>query len=206
MEFTSKKSLTDDMAFTPYGTAVLIGNWAERRFAVEEQSNAILPGIRVEGCERHLSLSQDSYTDGPFVCDDTVPFFLEHRKLAYQNYLRNRRSGLKLVDHESLKRNFTTTNTLDFEELPRQSLLLAKGEDGKCGPPNQAAEVDRLKAFGNLTKTHNYLWRFKCEKLLDDLKNMQTTYSASFSRPWKSKPIYEFGTDYDGVVKFDLTC
>ncbi|KAH8341580.1 uncharacterized protein [Drosophila kikkawai] len=200
MEFTTKKSLTDDMAFTPYGTAVLIGNWAERRFAVEEQSNAILPGIRVEGCERHQSLSQDTYTDAAFVRVETVPNFLEQRKLAYRNYLKNSRSGLKFVDHESLKRNFTTTQTLDFQELPRQSLKLAKGEEG-C-PPKQAAEIDRLKAFGNLTKTHNYLWRFKCEKLLEELRSKQTTYSASYNRPWRSKSVDEYGTDYDG----DMPC
>ncbi|XP_037721673.1 uncharacterized protein LOC119554726 isoform X2 [Drosophila subpulchrella] len=170
-----QKSLADDMASSTFGAEVLIGNWAERRYAVVEQSNAILPGLR-------------------------------HRKLAYQNFVRNRRSCLNLVDHELLKRNFTTTNTLEFQELPRLRLLHANRDTEKSGPPNQPADVDRLQAFGNLTKTHNYLKRFKCAQLLEEISNMQTTYSASFNRPWMSKPIFEYGADYDGVVKFDLAC
>ncbi|KAH8355756.1 hypothetical protein KR084_012996 [Drosophila pseudotakahashii] len=206
MDGKSQKSLADDMASPTYGTEVLIGNWAERRFAVVEQSNAILPGLRVSGCEYHRSLCQDTYTSAPFDRADTVPFFVEHRKLAYQNFMRNSRSCMNLVDHESLKRNFTTTNTLEFQELPRLRLLLASGENESSGPPKQPTDVDRLQAFGNLTRTHNYLHRFKCAKLLDEISNMQTTYSASFNRPWKSKPIFEYGPDYDGVVKFDLAC
>ncbi|XP_017084289.1 uncharacterized protein LOC108116770 isoform X2 [Drosophila eugracilis] len=120
--------------------------------------------------------------------------------------MRNKGSCLNFVDHELLKRNFTTTNTLEFQELPRLRLLQPKGEKEKSGPPQQPVDVDRLQAFGNLTKTHNYLMRFKCQKLLDEISYMQTSYSASFNRPWKSNPIFEYGPDYDGVVKFDLTC
>ncbi|XP_037721671.1 uncharacterized protein LOC119554726 isoform X1 [Drosophila subpulchrella] len=201
-----QKSLADDMASSTFGAEVLIGNWAERRYAVVEQSNAILPGLRVSGCEHHRSLCQDTYTRAPFDRAETVPFFVQHRKLAYQNFVRNRRSCLNLVDHELLKRNFTTTNTLEFQELPRLRLLHANRDTEKSGPPNQPADVDRLQAFGNLTKTHNYLKRFKCAQLLEEISNMQTTYSASFNRPWMSKPIFEYGADYDGVVKFDLAC
>jgi len=85
-------------------------------------------------------------------------------------------------------------------------LLHANRDTEKSGPPKQPADVDRLQAFGNLTKTHNYLKRFKCAQLLEEISNMQTTYSASFNRPWMSKPIFEYGADYDGVVKFDLAC
>ncbi|XP_017042258.1 uncharacterized protein LOC108088799 [Drosophila ficusphila] len=203
---TSHKSPADGMASPTYSTAVLIGNWAERRYAVQEQSNAILPGLRVSGCENHRSLCQDTYTAAPFARAEAVPIFVEQRKLSYQNFIRNMRSCLNLVDNELLKRNFTTTNTLEFQELPRLRLLHSCRESSSSGPPKQPAEVDRLQAFGNLTKTYNYSARFKCEKLLDELSNMQTTYSASFNRPWKSEPIFEYGPDYDGVVKFDLTC
>ncbi|EDW95560.1 uncharacterized protein LOC6535186 isoform X1 [Drosophila yakuba] len=206
MNGNSQKSLADDMASPPYGKEVLIGNWAERRYAVEEQSNAILPGLRVSGCELHRSLCHDTYTTAPFVGAETVSLFVDHRKLAYQNFIRNRQSCLNLVDEELLKRNFTTTNTLEFQEIPRLRLIHANGEKDKSGPPKQPADVDRLQTFGNLTKTHNYLVRFKCEKILEEISNMQTTYSASFNRPWEKKSIFEFGPDYDGVVKFDLTC
>ncbi|XP_052849010.1 uncharacterized protein LOC128260231 isoform X2 [Drosophila gunungcola] len=137
MHGRSQKSLADDMASPPYSKEVLIGNWAERRYAVEEQSNAILPGLR---------------------------------------------------------------------ELPRLRIVQANMESDKSGPPKRPTEVDRLQAFGNLTRTHNYPMRFKCDKLLGEISNMQTTYSACFNRPWKSKPIFEYGPDYDGVVKFDLAC
>ncbi|KAH8335002.1 hypothetical protein KR067_003437 [Drosophila pandora] len=206
MIISSQKSLTDDRASPQYSPSVLIGNWAERRYAVEEQSNAILPGIQVVGCEHHRSLYKDSFTDEDFVSPDTTPFFTEHRKLAYQNFMKNGRSNLNLVDNDSLKRNFTTTMTLEFQELPRLRMLHACRDHGKMGPPQQPFEVDRLQAFGNLTKTHNYLKRFKCEKLLSELSYMQTTYSAFFNRARKRQPIFEFGPDYDGVVKFDLAC
>ncbi|XP_017116049.1 uncharacterized protein LOC108138378 [Drosophila elegans] len=206
MRGTSQKSLADDMASPPYSKEVLIGNWAERRYAVEEQSNAILPGLRVSGCERHRSLTQDTYTDAPFARAETVPFFVEQRKLAYHNFMRNTRSCLNLEDHELLNRNFTSTNTLEFQELPRLRIVQANMESDKSGPPKRPTEVDRLQAFGNLTRTHNYPMRFKCEKLLGEISNMQTTYSACFNRPWKRKPIFEYGPDYDGVVKFDLAC
>ncbi|XP_016971009.2 uncharacterized protein LOC108038693 [Drosophila rhopaloa] len=206
MDSISQKSLADDMASPQFGKEVLIGNWAERRYAVEEQSNAILPGLRVSGCERHRSLCQDTFTRSAFARPETVFFFVEQRKLAYQNLMRNRRSCLNLVDHELLKRNFTSTNTLEFQELPRLRMLQANAEDDKSGPPKHPAEVDRLQAFGNITRTHNYLRRFKCEKLLDEIGSMQTTYSACFNRPRKSKPIFEYGPDYDGVVKFELAC
>jgi len=130
------------MASSTFGAEVLIGNWAERRYAVVEQSNAILPGLRVSGCEHHRSLCQDTYTRAPFDRAETVPFFVQHRKLAYQNFVRNRRSGLNLVDHELLKRNFTTTNTLEFQELPRLRLLHANRDTEKRGPPKQPADVD----------------------------------------------------------------
>ncbi|KAH8379904.1 hypothetical protein KR009_007959 [Drosophila setifemur] len=206
MQSSGPKCLAKDVSLSTYGKAVLVGNWSERRYGADEKSNAILPGIRVDGCEFHRTLYKDSFTDADFVSVETNRFFDEQRKSAFRTYLKSRQSSLNFPDHESLMRNYTTTKTLDYDELPRLRALHLCKNYGKSGPPQKHAEVDRLQAFGNLTKTHNYRKRHKCEKILSELSYMQTTYSATFNRTWKKQPILEFGPDYDGVVKFDLTC
>ncbi|XP_001353385.2 uncharacterized protein [Drosophila pseudoobscura] len=208
MHSTGQKSLLRNMASSPYGKEVLIGNWAERRYEIDEKSNAAVPGVRApEGCEKYQTVSQRTYTNAPFTGIDTVQNYSDQRQEAFQNLRKNSTSSLSLVDHISLTRNFTTTTTLTYEVLPQRFLKKKQLDSGNCGPPQRQPELDMLQSFGNLTRTYNYKKLFKCEKLLAHLAGKaQTTYRSSYNRALKSEPIMEFGPDYDGVVKFDLTC
>ncbi|XP_034659138.1 uncharacterized protein LOC117895544 [Drosophila subobscura] len=191
-----------------YGKEVLIGNWSERRYEIEEKSNAVVPAVRaLEGCEQHQSVTQATYTKAPFTAMGTVKNFADQRGKAFANFKKNETSNMSLLDHISMNRNFTTTSTLAFEVLPQRFLKQKQSESGYCGPPQRQPEIDMLQSFGNLTQTHNYPKRFRCEKLLAHLSSgAQTTYGASYNQSRKNKAIMEFGPDYDGVVQFDLTC
>ncbi|XP_022229731.2 uncharacterized protein LOC111079040 [Drosophila obscura] len=191
-----------------FGKEVLIGNWSERRYEVEEKSNAVVPALRaLEGCEKHQSVSRSTYTKAPFNAMGTVLDFSDQRQQAFQNFRKNATSNMSLVDHSSLNRNFTTTTTLAFDVLPQRFLKQKELESGYCGPPQRQPEIDMLQSFGNLTTTYNYPKLIRCEKLLSHLSSKaQTTYGASYNQSRKSKAIMEYGPDYDGVVKFDLTC
>lgn len=159
----------------------------------------------MSGCELHRSLCHDTYTTAPFVGAEAVPLFVDHRKLAYKNFIRNRRSSLNLVDDELLKRNFTTTNTLEFQEIPRLRLIHASGEKDKtvlrssrwtwtdC-KPSEILRRHTITSFGSSARkcwTRSVTCRPPTPRALTDRGK---------------KPIFEFGPDYDGVVKFDLTC
>ncbi|KAH8416938.1 hypothetical protein KR222_008520, partial [Zaprionus bogoriensis] len=169
------------VAVPPYGKQVLIGNWIDRRYAFDEKSNGILPGLSPsERCERHRSLSMDSYTDAGYVGDDVKRYFVERRVTRMRNFTAGTTSNVKLMDGIEMRNNFTTTNTLLYDLLPALRLKLTKTVATE-GPPEPQPEPDLLASYGNQTKTYNFQRRMKCALRQEQRIKMRTTYDSAYS-------------------------
>ncbi|KAL7732179.1 hypothetical protein ACLKA6_010300 [Drosophila palustris] len=174
------------MCEPPYGKQVLIGNWFDRRYAFDEKGNGILPGLNPpQECERHRTLSQDTYTvEGKEV--DSKRDFMEKRVTRMRNFSASTSSTVKLFDDPEMIDNFTTTNTLLYDWMPKMYLEhFLKQNLPSAGRPELPHRPDMLQSFGNLTKTRNFAAQVKNEKALENMNNRQTTYDIAYNLPDK---------------------
>ncbi|ALC44542.1 CG14448 [Drosophila busckii] len=172
-----------------YGKQVLVGNWLDRRYCYDSKNNGIVPGLNAkEGCEQHLTLSQDTYTDAGYKGDDCKQYFIEKRVTRMRNFLQSNRSKVKLIDAPELRNNYTTTNTVAYELLPtlRHEFCLAQtaaaATKQSSAMPERQLQVDMLQCFGNTTKTYDYAKNIRKQAIMDNIKRMQTTYAYEFNR------------------------
>ncbi|EDW79479.2 uncharacterized protein Dwil_GK20390 [Drosophila willistoni] len=198
-----------------YSKQVLVGNWLDRRNSIDGQSNAILPGLKgPQGCEHHRTLSQDTYTDVAFTGNATIRDFEEQRMMAFENYRRGTSASVHFIDNEALKDNYTTLNTLIFGDLlkphPKAECQNPAATAGHNMVKRQSGkhkrEIDLMQSFGNQARVQNIAKQIRYQELHEKINSMQTTYSSSYNRVRKNDTVFEFGPDYDGVVKFDIVC
>lgn len=169
------------VALQPYSEQVLIGNWFDRRFGSDGKGNGILPGQHsTERCEQHRTLNQDSYSDAGYKGEEPISKFKKQRGTFMTNYKAGTTSNVRLLDGQELLNNYTTTNTLLYDWLPqlRQQHMMKVPQ---VGPPKHQPELDLLQAYGNMTKTHSWAQRKKCQIKLDKRYNMTTTYTSSYN-------------------------
>ncbi|XP_030378825.1 uncharacterized protein LOC115627322 [Scaptodrosophila lebanonensis] len=188
----SPKSQMDSMVCPYYSKDVLVGNWRERRYVMEQESNAILPGLHTnENCEQHRTLNQDTYTDAAFKGDEVKSRHDERRMESFRNCFKSSASQVVLQDRPEMGKNYTTTNTLFFEVLPKdrqQWCQQGAAKNKKEIELTRVPQFDTLQGYGNLTKTGFNTRRF-CKYALDSANcRYQTTYSASYDPGTKSKP------------------
>ncbi|XP_034483188.1 uncharacterized protein LOC117788513 [Drosophila innubila] len=171
------------MVAPPYGKQVLIGNWLDRRYAFDEKGNGILPGLNPpQECEQHRSLSQDTYTMDVYEGDKCKRDFVEKRVTRMRNFSTSTSSSVKLLDNPAMKNNFTTTNTLLYDWMPKMFLdHYLKQKLPSAGRPQLPHKPDMLQCFGNLTKTRNFAEQLQNEKALENLHHMQTTYDIAYN-------------------------
>ncbi|XP_062127692.1 uncharacterized protein LOC133840054 [Drosophila sulfurigaster albostrigata] len=181
------------MVAQPYGKQVLIGNWADRRYAYDEKGNGILPGLNpAQKCEEHRSLSQDTYTYEGFSGDECLRHFKEKRVTRIHNFRNGTSSNLKMIDNPMLKNNFTTTNTLLYDWLPKHQLNQnLKRQLTTAEIPTKQNYPDLMQCFGNLTRTRNFAELQKAEEILEKTNAMQTTYDTAYNLSSKLTPDYE---------------
>lgn len=171
------------MVAPPYGKQVLIGNWLDRRYAFDEKGNGILPGLNPpQKCEQHRSLNQDTYTAKGFKGDECKRDFVEKRVTRMRNFSTSTSSNVKFLDNPAMRSNFTTTNTLLYDWLPKMRLERnMKQKLTSAERPEIPHKPDMLQSFGNLTRTHNFAKQLKNEKAFEDLHRMQTTYDIAYN-------------------------
>ncbi|XP_068143234.1 uncharacterized protein [Drosophila tropicalis] len=212
---TGQKSLVESVVPMRYSKQVLVGNWLDRRNSIDGQSNAILPGLKgPQGCEHHCTTSQDTYTAVAFTGIAAKRDFEEKRMMAFENYQRGTSASVQFIDDEAWKENYTTLNTLIFGDLLKphpkaqcQSPPAAAGHKMvKRKSVKQKREIDLMQSFGNQAKILNIAKQMRFQEVHDKINSMQTTYSTSYNRVRKNDTVFEFGPDYDGVVKFDIVC
>lgn len=173
----------DNIVVPPYSKKVLIGNWVDRRYAFDEKTSGILPGLSPsDQCEKLRTLSQDTYTNAAFSGGDCKQYFKEKHVTRVRNFYAGTTSNVKLMDTTELKNNYTTTNTLVFDLLPRlREELRAMKAQPERGIPEHQQNVDMLQCFGNRTKTHDYAKHFKCQRQYEDSLRMRTTYGSAYN-------------------------
>lgn len=179
----------DNLVTPPYGTEVLIGNWVDRRYAFDQNGKGILPGMCGEDtCERHLSLAQDTYTDAAFKAAVALPNFSDHRNSFMRNYFTGTTSSVAFLNDAALKRNFTTTNTLLYDLLPRLDREAhAESNAAPSGIPEHRQELDMLRSYGNMTKTFSIAELSKPRKPLGEKLRLRTTYDLAFNKLPRTK-------------------
>ncbi|EDV97289.1 GH16767 [Drosophila grimshawi] len=167
------------MVTPPYGKQVLVGNWMDRRYTSDEKTNGILPGLSpCDHCEQHRSLSQDTYTNKRQDRVELERYFVEKRATQNRHFYEATTSNVKLMDTDELRDNYTTTNTLVYDLLPRLRQELAST---KSQPARGRSDTDMLQCFGNLTQTRNFAKQFEYERILDKQNHMQTSYSSAYT-------------------------
>ncbi|KAH8307214.1 hypothetical protein KR044_007932, partial [Drosophila immigrans] len=171
------------MVAPPYSKQVLIGNWADRRYAYDERGNGILPGLNPPlGCEQHRSLSQDTYTLDAYRGDECKRQFVEKRVSRIHNFSHGTKSNVKFLDNPLLDHNFTTTNTLLYDWLPKLRLEQESKRQKLTGEiPTKQYQPDLMQAFGNLTKTRHFVQQQRAEEILEKTNHMQTTYDTAYN-------------------------
>ncbi|KAH8371904.1 hypothetical protein KR093_009256, partial [Drosophila rubida] len=171
------------MVAQPYGKQVLIGNWADRRYAYDEKGNGILPGLNPPPvCEEHRSLSQDSYTTEAYRGDECKQQFVEKRVTRIRNFSNGTNANFRLMDNPKLSNNFTTTNTLLYDYLPKlRKRQLLKGQQPIAAVPTKLQYFDLLQSFGNLTKTYNFPAQQRRENIEEKTNHMRTTYDIAYN-------------------------
>lgn len=167
------------MVAQPYGKQVLIGNWLDRRYAFDEKGNGILPGLNPpDECEQHRSLSQDTYTMDGYKGDECKKDFVEKRVTRMRNFSVSTSSNVKFLDNPGMKNNFTTTNTLLYDWMPKMHLIKKLTS---AGHPELPHKPDMLQCFGNLTKTRHFAEQSKNDQAIENLLKMQTTYDIAYN-------------------------
>ncbi|TDG44988.1 hypothetical protein AWZ03_008610 [Drosophila navojoa] len=166
----------DNVVVPPYGKEVLVGNWIDRRYASDEKSNAILPGLGTfAGCDRHLSISKESYTDAAQKSQDRMISFGEIRRSRMRNFFAGTTSNVIFIDDLTMNDNFTTTNTLFYDLLPRLS------------QQRQQRQLNMLLSYGNLTKTVGITKNAQFDRRPEKALRMRSIYDTSYNHYPKTR-------------------